>query len=151
MKSSICGIQHTCFIFFLIFLIITKIECWPVFKQEPIGMCLSTSAGTHPFLSNKRDFVHFAMNSGFGCSMLHFELSIIIVCWNREFCLISLAQRLFFDVSLRAHKKHNSIKHYPTLLFFIDVRIYNYLSHLFVCAWTKFFLFIYTHLGIPLH
>ena len=34
-KSSICGIQHTCTIF-LIFLIITKIECWPVFKQEPV-------------------------------------------------------------------------------------------------------------------
>ena len=33
-KSSICGIQHTC-INFLIFLIITKIECWPVFKQDP--------------------------------------------------------------------------------------------------------------------
>ena len=33
-KSSICGIQHTC-TNFLIFLIITKIECWPVFKQEP--------------------------------------------------------------------------------------------------------------------
>ena len=34
-KSSICGIQHTC-INFLIFLIglITKIECWPVFKQD---------------------------------------------------------------------------------------------------------------------
>ena len=28
------GIQHTCTIF-LIFLIITKIECWPVFKQDP--------------------------------------------------------------------------------------------------------------------
>ena len=34
-KSSICGIQHTCIIFFFIFLIITKIECWPVFKQDP--------------------------------------------------------------------------------------------------------------------
>ena len=35
-KSSICGIQHTC-INFLIFLIciITKIECWPIFKQDP--------------------------------------------------------------------------------------------------------------------
>ena len=33
-KSSICGIQHTS-INFLIFLIITKIECWPVFKQDP--------------------------------------------------------------------------------------------------------------------
>ena len=33
-KSSICGIQHTC-INFLIFLIITKIECWPLFKQDP--------------------------------------------------------------------------------------------------------------------
>ena len=33
-KSSICGIQHTC-INFLIFLIIPKIECWPVFKQDP--------------------------------------------------------------------------------------------------------------------
>ena len=33
-KSSICGIQHTC-INFLIFLIITKIDCWPVFKQDP--------------------------------------------------------------------------------------------------------------------
>ena len=35
-KSSICGIQHTC-INFLIFLIglITKIECWPVIKQDP--------------------------------------------------------------------------------------------------------------------
>ena len=33
-KSSICSIQHTC-INFLIFLIITKIECWPVFKQDP--------------------------------------------------------------------------------------------------------------------
>ena len=31
-KSSICGIQHTC-INFLIFLIITKIDCWPIFKQ----------------------------------------------------------------------------------------------------------------------
>ena len=29
-----CGIQHTC-INFLIFHIITKIECWPVFKQDP--------------------------------------------------------------------------------------------------------------------
>ena len=29
-----CGIQHTC-INFLIFFIITKIECWPVFKQDP--------------------------------------------------------------------------------------------------------------------
>ena len=38
-KSSICGIQHTC-INFLIFRIITKIECWPVFKQEPLkGIC----------------------------------------------------------------------------------------------------------------
>ena len=36
-KSSICGIQHTC-INFLIFLIITKIECWPVFKQDPINV-----------------------------------------------------------------------------------------------------------------
>ena len=34
-KSSIGGIQHTC-INFLIFLIITKIECWPVFKQDPL-------------------------------------------------------------------------------------------------------------------
>ena len=34
-KSSICGIQHTC-INFLIFLIITKIDCWPVFKQDPL-------------------------------------------------------------------------------------------------------------------
>ena len=33
-KSSICGIQNTC-INFLIFLIITKIECWPVFRQDP--------------------------------------------------------------------------------------------------------------------
>ena len=33
-KSSIGGIQHTC-INFLISLIITKIECWPVFKQDP--------------------------------------------------------------------------------------------------------------------
>ena len=35
-KSSFCGIQYTC-INFLIFLIglITKIECWPVFKQDP--------------------------------------------------------------------------------------------------------------------
>ena len=37
MKSSICGIQHTCINFFFIFLIITKIECWPVFKQDPLG------------------------------------------------------------------------------------------------------------------
>ena len=34
-KTSIFGIQHTC-INFLIFLIITKIECWPVFKQDPV-------------------------------------------------------------------------------------------------------------------
>ena len=33
-KSSIGGIQHTC-INFLILIIITKIECWPVFKQDP--------------------------------------------------------------------------------------------------------------------
>ena len=38
-KSSICGIQHTC-INFLIFLIITKIECWPVFKQDPCSLYL---------------------------------------------------------------------------------------------------------------
>ena len=31
------GIQHTYIILF-IFLIITKIECWPVFKQEPSVM-----------------------------------------------------------------------------------------------------------------
>ena len=30
-KTSIFGIQHTC----INFLIITKIECWPVFKQDP--------------------------------------------------------------------------------------------------------------------
>ena len=37
-KSSICGIQHTCsnFLIFLIGLI-TKIECWPVFKQDPVS------------------------------------------------------------------------------------------------------------------
>ena len=40
-KSSICGIQHTC-INFLIFLIITKIECWPVFKQDP-NWCMAYS------------------------------------------------------------------------------------------------------------
>ena len=34
-KSSICGIQYTC-IKFLIFHIFTKIECWPVFKQDPL-------------------------------------------------------------------------------------------------------------------
>ena len=34
-KLSICGIQHTCSYQFIIFLIITKIECWPVFKQDP--------------------------------------------------------------------------------------------------------------------
>ena len=34
MKSSICGIQHTCINFFVVFLIITKIECWPLFKQD---------------------------------------------------------------------------------------------------------------------
>ena len=28
------AIQHTCIVFF-IFLIITKIKCWPVFKQDP--------------------------------------------------------------------------------------------------------------------
>ena len=42
-KTPICGIQHTC-INFLIFLIITKIECWPVFKQDP-----------HPFYAPKLD------------------------------------------------------------------------------------------------
>ena len=36
-KSSICGIQHTC-INFLIFPIITKIDCWPVFKQDPLSI-----------------------------------------------------------------------------------------------------------------
>ena len=49
-KSSICGIQHTC-IKFLIFLIITKIECWPVFKQDPymahIYICRELYARTH--------------------------------------------------------------------------------------------------------
>ena len=45
-KSSICGIQHTC-INFLIFLIglITKIECWPVFKQDPIAVVLGNPSG----------------------------------------------------------------------------------------------------------
>ena len=39
MKSSICGIQHMSQ-FFFIFLIITKIECWPVFKQDPLDNCI---------------------------------------------------------------------------------------------------------------
>ena len=43
-KSSICGIQHTC-TNFLIFLIITKIKCWPVFKQDPIFLQLALGRG----------------------------------------------------------------------------------------------------------
>ena len=37
-KSSInkVAIQHTCIVFFFIFLIITKIKRWPVFKQDPL-------------------------------------------------------------------------------------------------------------------
>ena len=49
-KSSICGIQHTC-INFLIFLIITKKECWPVFKQDPCEQnmaCVSGKCGNAP-------------------------------------------------------------------------------------------------------
>ena len=37
-KSSIndVAIQHTCIFFIIIIIfIITKIECWPVFKQDP--------------------------------------------------------------------------------------------------------------------
>ena len=34
MKSSICGIQHTCINFFY-FPYNYKKECWPVFKQDP--------------------------------------------------------------------------------------------------------------------
>ena len=45
-KSSICGIQHTCINYFLIFLIITKIYCWPLFKQDPILHCKGTAVRT---------------------------------------------------------------------------------------------------------
>ena len=58
-KSSICGIQHTC-INFLIFLIgiITKIECWPVFKQDPtvlaVGILSHSKQTNHTQKNNKR-------------------------------------------------------------------------------------------------
>ena len=47
--TSIFGIQHTC----INFLIITKIECWPVFKQDPMllsecSVC-GGSAAVSPF------------------------------------------------------------------------------------------------------
>ena len=34
-KSSINKVSNIRILFFSIFLIITKIECWPVFKQDP--------------------------------------------------------------------------------------------------------------------
>ena len=37
-------IQHIC-IFFIIIIIITKIECWPVFKQDPLLLTASQVSG----------------------------------------------------------------------------------------------------------
>ena len=45
------GIQHT-YKFFFIFLVITKIQCWPVFKQEPNLLTPSSSKYIFNFITN---------------------------------------------------------------------------------------------------
>ena len=47
-KSSINKVSNIRVLFFFIFLIITKIECWPVFKQDPLSLAMDKlSKPTH--------------------------------------------------------------------------------------------------------
>ena len=87
-KSSMnkVGIQYTCGLLFFIFLVITKIECWPVFKQDPVFVtiiqtfCMS-SRNKYSTMVQMSDLIPFHSSALFVSVVNCYAKIFVLVAW----------------------------------------------------------------------